>query len=275
MELNYIILSIIQAVTELFPVSSSGHLLIFSEILTAEIDQTFITYLHFWTALGLIIFYREKIIELIKGVWAEIITFKDKDKQISRKSQSNRLNLENKQLILAIVIATVPTAILGYFLDDLAENLFYNRTSIAISLFSIGLVMVLINFLGKSKKQSQKTLLKYIIVGIVQILAIIPGVSRSGSCLIAGKLLNIKYPQALRLTFLLGIPMTLGPFTLNLLTDSVVFRKFFSLEFVFYGVITVLVELLCLSFLKRFKSYKNLTYFGVYRVIIGIVFILT
>jgi len=301
-----IIYVITQAITELLPISSSGHLLLLSYIFNKPTDQTYLTYLHFWTGLAILIIYRNKIINYFK-------------------------TNQGRKYLLYIAISIIPAGILGFFFDDLIEQKFYNPTIIALSLIVIGILMIFVEayYLPHRKKCEEKAstskqvnssssssdislnetlqsndikyriratkmykisknipFWKIIIIGLSQAFALIPGVSRSGISIVTGILLGVEKGEVIDLALIMGIPVTIGSFVIKMAKDlyesngsaELVNNPDFSSLTKYLSTHMVWLGLLCMgaifvtSYLLRFKRSKYfLSVFGIYRIILGIV----
>jgi undecaprenyl-diphosphatase len=258
--LNDIILAIVQAITELFPISSSGHLIIVSEILKVPANQLLLTFLHFWTALAILLYYYKDLIKMAKtkkGRWT----------------------------LIYIVIATIPAAIAGVLFADKIEALLYSLIIVGINSIIWGFIMIYIekvyNKQGfKNSKLSFKLseFKETLIIGTAQILALIPGTSRSGVTTLTGMVLGKEKGDALDLSFLLGIPITLGPFLVDVLKmyfkNRSELMSFFSIEMLITGVITFIIGYLAINALASLKNRNFMTGFGIYRILLGIILII-
>lgn len=251
--LEKIILSIVQAITELLPISSSGHLIIVSEILKYPIDQLLMTFLHFWTALAILVYYSKHILELLKSK-------------------------EGIKTLLYIGLATIPAAIMGVIFDEMIEALLYTILVVGINSIFWGSMMILIEKsyeLIKLPKFTLTPLKQYLIIGTAQVLALIPGTSRSGVTTLTGMFIGKSKAEAIDTAFLLGIPITLGPFiiaTIKMIIkkDSTIV-KFFNMEMLIAGLVTFIFGLLSIKLLVWIRDRKFLTGFGIYRIILGLI----
>lgn len=248
-----IILSIIQAITELFPISSSGHLIIFSEIIKHPIDQLLMIFLHFWTALSIITYYWRKLLDLI-------------------------LIPKERIKILYLIIATIPAGFAGFLFDDMIESYLYSLIIIAINSIFWGTLMIILENQyenGKFKKINLSEFQIQLFTGFAQVLALIPGTSRSGVTTLTAMSLGKNKEDSLDLAFLLGIPITLGPFVIAILKMIVKednsYLQFFNLDMLLIGFITFIVGLITLKLLSLLKKSRYLKGFGIYRIILGII----
>jgi len=256
-----IIFGAIQALTEFLPISSSAHLVIFHDLLKFDLvdNLSFDVALHLGTLLAMILFFATDIVALIRG-W------------LSSLKNWNLKNDLNQRLSWFIIIGTIPAAVVGYFFDNWFEN---NRGLILISLTLIGggILLFLVDLL--SKKQKEISEIKFggaFSIGLAQVLALIPGVSRSGINIIAGLANNLKREAAARYAFLLGIPIIFGAGVkkiydltkISLTSQEIII---FILGFLTSAMIGYLVIKFFLGFLKN----HSLKWLAIYRIIIGII----
>jgi len=241
-----IILSFIEGITEWFAISSSGHLAIFKELLNVSPEGFlgFVVYLHFASALGVVIYFWKDILKL----------FTDGDiKYISR-----------------LVISIIPIAIAGVFLKKYVEDTFNN-------LFFIGVFFVICGvFIYSTKyakeKKTHPSISDSLFVGFSQILAIFPGISRSGMATGSGLILGLKKEEAIKFSFLLAIPIIFGAAILESGEISAMTIPFYVLLTAF--TITLLTSLLTIMLLVRIVRHDKFYLFGIYNFILGIILIL-
>jgi undecaprenyl-diphosphatase len=184
--MKQLLLGIIQGLTEFLPVSSSGHLVILKYWLGFKGEGVIMEVtLHFATLLAIIIFFRKKI-----------------------------LDYATKEKILAIIVGTIPIALLGIILKDEIELLFNNYLLVTFTLSLTGFML----FLSRRAKENKEELdLKTaFIIGIAQAIALTPGISRSGFTVAAALLLGVTRKKAFEFSFILAIPALLGAFIINI-----------------------------------------------------------
>ncbi len=198
--LESIIQGILQGLTEFLPVSSSGHLNIVHGIFGTEdaLPLSFTVILHLFSLMAVLLVFRKTIFSIIKGFFKAI-----------KEKKSN----DNFRMALLIVVATIPTGIIGLLFQDILEEKLSSPLIISMILFFNGILL----YISKYFKQKDKdiTYLDAIIIGIIQGLAITPGISRSGSTISTAILLGIGREKAGTFSFLLSIPAILGAVVLN------------------------------------------------------------
>ena len=258
--IDIIILGIIQGIAEFLPISSSAHLIIFRDLfgigrdLVYGLELTFDIALHFGTLLALIIYFFKDFIKIIKDGFTK-----------------------KGKLLWYIVLATIPAGVVGILFNNIIENFFRRQIwLIAIALIVMGIIIYLVDKNSEMKKDINKITLKdALIIGISQILALIPGFSRSGTTITAGRALKLNREDAAKFSFFLSAPIVLGG-TLFTLLDSETITSISENIFTFsLGVgISFIVGLFCISFLLRYIRKHDFKLFMWYRIVLGLIVLL-
>jgi len=197
------LLGLVQGLTEFLPVSSSGHLVIFSEILGfRESGIAFEVFVHFGTLLSVLVAFRREIGEMISALFR------------FRQASGNPQIKEALHWDFFIILATIPAVIVGLFFKDQIEAAF-DSPILAISLLSVtGILMVSTQFLKTSDQPF--TAGRTFLMGVAQAIAILPGISRSGSTIFTGIAGGMKPERVARFSFLMSVPAILGAVVLKL-----------------------------------------------------------
>lgn len=246
-----IILAIEQGITELLPISSSAHLILTGKLINIPTDTYILAVLHLGTTIAIVIYF---LPTLLKDIFhKDSLTFYAK-----------------------ILVATIPAAIIGLLFESVIENVLRGDLFIAISLIFWGILMILVE--RKYKEISENHLKKIswkqsLIMGFSQIIALIPGTSRSGVTTIAGTLAGVNKYSALQYSFLLGIPILLGTSVYGIFKFAP--KEGIGLPHITAIVVSAIFGYLALQLLNRIKKRNWLTFFGYYRIILGTVLILT
>lgn len=201
--LEAIFLGILQGITEFLPVSSSGHLTI-AQYLMKNFEQPGMLYdvlLHCATLLAILIFFRKRVGLLIKAFFGIFI------------KRYSVYYFENKRFLWGIVIASVPTAIIGLCLEKYVMEYFQTPVPVGYALILTSFILITSD---RFRENGRITPGKSLIVGIVQGIAVIPGISRSGSTIAAGLMLGIKRDEMAEFSFLMSVPAILGAALLQL-----------------------------------------------------------
>ncbi len=195
-----IVEGIIQGLTEFLPVSSSGHLHISHGLFNSKtsISLSFTIFLHLFSLFAVLIIFRKSIINIIKGILSAI----------SEKKTNEDFNLG-----MMVIVGTIPTAIIGLLFEDYFEETFSSPLVVSVILFFNGIILYSSKFF--QQKNGELTYKKAFIIGLVQGLAITPGISRSGSTISTAILLGVNREKAGVFSFLLSIPAILGAVVLG------------------------------------------------------------
>lgn len=192
-----IILGIIQGIAEWLPISSSGHLVLAQEFFGLPNFFSFDILLHIATLFVIFIVFWQDIKEMLQAV----IRFNFKS--------------EYGKLVLFIVFASIPTGIIGILFKDAFEGMFSNLWGVSIALAITGILLLITKLKRKDELVKDLTIKKTLMIGIAQGIAIIPGISRSGSTIGTGLLLGVEKEKAARFSFLLSIPAIIGALILE------------------------------------------------------------
>ena len=207
--LEAIILGIIQGLTEFLPVSSSGHLVLFQQLFgLKEAELFFDVCVHLGTLLAVMVVFRQEIKNIILAL-IRLISSTGSKKTILQKVESD----PDLKMALLIVIGSIPTAVLGFLFRGIADRLFASAFIVGLMLMVTGLILWLTRWAATRVEQpgaDRLTPKNALIIGVVQGLAIIPGISRSGSTISIALLLGIRREMAARYSFLLSIPAIIG-----------------------------------------------------------------
>lgn len=251
-----IILGLVQGLTEFIPVSSSGHLVLSHEVFGTGGDSlAFDVALHLGTLFALLVVFYNDLIKLLKGMFTDPA---------------------QKKLATLLIIGTIPAAIAGYFLESAAETTFRSPLIVALSLITVALAMLTAEHLAK--RQKIRTMLEGIGkkqalgVGIAQAVAIIPGVSRSGSTITAGLFLGLDRVAAMRFSFLLAIPIIAGA-VLKVATSGDTLSTVSDESGIFIaGMISAFISgVFAIRFLLKYLASHTLNIFAYYRIALGLI----
>lgn len=251
-----IILGVVQGLTELLPVSSSAHLYLLSEFFFKwTISDSFDIALHFGTLLAICIFFFKDWINLIRGGFNKV--FKKEDSTEGR-------------IFWYIVAATIPAGIIGLIFEHYLEGYLKQPLIVATALIVMGILLYVVDKKSKSEVSYENMTFKQaFLIGISQVLAFIPGVSRSGATITVGRALRVDRESVAKYTFLLSTPIVFAATVLK------IFDFQFSVAF-FAGVLTsFLVGLVVIKFLMEFIKKRSFKVFAIYRVLLGIVVYIT
>ena len=249
-----LILGIVQGLTELLPISSSAHLNLIPWIFNWNIPESFDVALHFGTLLAIGLFFFKDWIALIKGGY----------KQVVKKEKTT----EGK-MFWYIVAATIPGGAIGFLLDHfVGDGLAKMPLLIAITLIVMGIILYIADKKAPSNTSYENMTLKQtFLIGLSQALAFIPGVSRSGVTMTAGRIMGVDRESTAKYSFMLSTPIVLGA-TLYKFKDFV-----FNIPFVVGVLASFLVGIAVIKFLLQYLKNGSFKVFAIYRVVIGLAII--
>ena len=257
--LKAIILGIVQGITEWLPISSTGHMILVDEFLHLAGDRAFVE-------LFLVVIQFGSILAVVLMYFHRLNPFS------RRKSISERK--ETIELWIKILIACVPAGVIGVLFNDKIKELFFNPTVIAITLIIYGVGFIVIERQKKHPeitKLSQITPLKAMQIGAFQMLALIPGTSRSGSTIMGSTLLGLSRKTASEFSFFLAIPVMFGASLLDLVRyDGTL--EFANIIVLLVGMIVAfVVSVVAIKMLLSYIRKHSFEVFGYYRIILGII----
>ncbi|MFO7667610.1 MAG: undecaprenyl-diphosphate phosphatase [Desulfobacterales bacterium] len=264
-----IILGIIQGLTEFLPVSSSGHLVLFQHLFgLKEAELFFDISVHIGTLVAVFIFFRKDICSIIISVFCYCkILFK-------KGSLSGANEDPDLRIALLIITGSIPTAIIGLFFHKIADQLFSSVLIAGSMLILTGIILFLTRFVSSPQKRDALFSIRdSFIIGISQGLAIMPGLSRSGTTIATGLFLGLNHETAARYSFLLSIPAILGASLLSFkdISGNMPLPVKTSLAGAFAACVT---GYFALRFLFYIVKKGRLHYFSPYCLIIGIISVL-
>ena len=250
-----IILAIIQGIAEFLPVSSSAHLILPAELLGWQNDLAFDVAVHVGSLLAVMIYFREDI-------WRMSLAW--------FQSGFSKQQTDDSKLAWWVILATIPAVIFGFLGKSLLEE--YGRSALVIACTTIGFGLLLwyADVNAKLRKNVyQLTWKTALIIGFAQVLALIPGTSRSGITMTAALMLGLNRESAARFSFLLSIPVILGA-GLLLTLDLIQAQEKVDWANIFYGVgLSFVFAYLCISLFLSWISRIGMLPFVLYRLALG------
>ena len=257
--IKYIILGIVQGVTEILPISSSGHLVLFQELFGLhEPGLVFEMFTNMASFLALLILFHKDVIKLVKGFTLYIFS---KEKEAYK---------EDFFYVIKLIIAVIPIGIFGLLFKDYMASI-KNLLTVGLSLMATGALLLTIFFTRNSIKDHDEITYKdSIVIGLVQSFAIFPGISRSGSTIIGGRSSKISLQSILKFSFLayllISVPTSiLGIYDLTQTTQSINVLGY-SLAFIATFIFTFITGYLVMKKLRV----EHMVYFGIYCSIVGL-----
>ena len=263
--LKVVFLGIVEGITEWLPISSTGHMLLVDEFIKINASDAFKEMFFVVIQLGAIM---AVVLMFWKKMWP--FNLKDKSKPVIKKHIFD--------MWFKVVVACVPGAVVTILFDDYIESHFHTPLVIAATLIIYGIAFILIENKNKGKKFAVNSLneITYkhaLLIGLFQVLSIIPGTSRSGSTIIGALLVGVSRVAAAEFTFFLAVPVMFGLSFLKLLKFGFVFTSA-ELIILLIGCVTAfVVSVFVISFLMGYIKKKDFKLFGWYRIILGVIVI--
>lgn len=259
--LKVIFLGIVEGITEWLPISSTGHMILINEFIKLNVSEAFMEMFLVVIQLGAIL--------------AVIVLYFNKLNPFSLK-KSNNEKKETWDLLFKVLVACIPAGIIGILFDDKIDALFYNYQTVAITLILYGILFIIFENRNKNKKVKYDTTKKLtykmaLIIGAAQILALIPGTSRSGATILAGLLFGASREVSAEFTFFLAIPVMLGASLLKLLKFGFAFTQAEIIILLIGMLVAFTVSVIAIKFLMRYIKKNDFKPFGWYRIILGII----
>lgn len=262
--LKVIIFGIVEGITEWLPISSTGHLILLEELLKLGQSQEFLDMFYVVIQLGAIL--------------AVVILYFHKLNPFSPKKTEKRKKM-TWQLWIKVVIGSIPAAVVGLPLNDFIEEKFNNAYVVAAMLVIYGILFIVVENYQKDKepkvkKISQLTIPMILIIGVFQMLAMIPGTSRSGATIVGALMLGVSRGVAAEFTFFLAIPAMFGASAVKLFHFGLGFTAMQVFLLLLGMAVSLAVSIVAIKFLMRYIKNHDFKVFGYYRIVLGVIVLL-
>lgn len=254
-----LLLGLLQGLTEFLPISSSGHLVLAEAALHIQWDpndlKAFDVILHAGTLLALLVYFWRD--------WLNMLTE-------ARESLVTRTYTQS--LLFKIILATIPAVIIGLGFNEQIDSLFRNTSSVALMMFLVGIILFICEIIPKKKPADKPSFWQAIIIGCAQAVALIPGISRSGSTIAAAMFQGVKRREAAKFSFLLGTPAIAGATTLIAykIWQGEYLLPAFSITLIGF-LASAVSSLLCMHFLLQFVRNYSLRIFSLYLCLVALI----
>lgn len=256
--LKYLFLGLFQGITEPIPISSSGHLEIAEYFFGLKIEgMSFALLVNTASLFAVLFIYREDILKLIRNGLRFVAT---KEKSVE----------SDFRFIIYLIIGTIPAGVIGVLFEDFIDEHLASIKTVGITLLVTGLALWLIRNLRGRKNDADLSYRDAIIVGFSQAVALIPGISRSGATIVAAMALGMKQETALRFSFLLYIPVSVGGMILgfsDILRDENLATLALPYTIAFFA--SLIASYFSLKWFMNIMAKGNLKYFAIYCFIVG------
>lgn len=270
--LKSILFGIIEGITEWLPISSTGHMILLEKICKfKEVSPNFFE-------MYLVVIQLGAIIAVVVMFWNKLWPFKKK--QLENGKSKVTVKPRIIELWFKVIIGSIPAGILGIIFNDLLDKYLYNYVTVAITLIIYGVLFIAVEIYNRKRrpkvtKLTEVSFKNAFFIGCFQALSLIPGTSRSGSTILGGIMLGNSRRVASEFTFFLAVPAMLGASLIKIIKFGLGFTV---TEFVilFVGIITAFtVSLVVIRFLMNYIKNHTFTAFGIYRIILGAIVLIT
>lgn len=266
--LKSILYGIVEGITEWLPISSTGHMILLEEYMPMKVSP------EFWE-MFLVVIQLGAILAVVLLYWNKIFPFKIK------KNEKFEVKMDIITLWFKIIVACIPAAVVGLLLDDWLNEHLYNGFVVAVMLILVGVAFIYIENQNKNKRATVNSLsdISYkdaILIGIFQLIAaIFPGTSRSGATIIGGLMIGVSRTVAAEFTFFLAIPVMFGASLLKLVKFGFGFSLMEFFILLIGMIVAFVVSILVIRFLMGYIKKHDFKVFGYYRIVLGIIVLLT
>ncbi len=257
--LKVIILGIVEGITEWLPVSSTGHLILVGDLLAPGLSDEFMEMFNVVIQLG--------------AIMAVVVLYFHKLNPFSPR-KTHKQKLLTWQMWIKVAIASVPAGIIGVLFNDVLDKIFYKPFPVAIMLILYGVFFILVENRNAGRRPSVNKIADLSIsmllwIGFFQMLALIPGTSRSGATIVGALIIGVSREVAAEFTFFLAIPVMFGASFLKLLKFGFHFSGA-EFGFLMLGcVVSFVVSVFAIKFLMRYIKKNDFKVFGYYRIVLG------
>lgn len=268
--LKVIFLGIVEGITEWLPVSSTGHLILVEEFIKLNVSEAF------WE-MFMVVIQLGAIMAVVVLYFKELWPFQNQKKA---KGALERYVKTDKMIMwFKIVVSCIPSIVIGLPFNDFIETHFNNYLVVSIMLIVYGIFFILIENYNKKRTASINSVAEIgwktaFLIGVFQLLAVIPGTSRSGATIIGGILLGTSRTVAAEYTFFLAIPTMFGASLLKLVKFGLNFTGTEAIILIVGTLVSFVVSILAIKFLMGYIKKHDFKVFGWYRIALGIVVLL-
>lgn len=262
--LKTILIGIVEGITEWLPVSSTGHMILLEEFIRLKMTEEFMEMFNVVIQLG--------------AIFAVIVLFFPKLWPFTTK-EKGYLKKDTWMMWFKVIVAVLPAAVLGILFDDTLDALFYNYQTVAIMLIIYGVLFIVVENMNKRKRPKIRSIKDMsfktaFLIGMFQVLSLIPGTSRSGATILGGILLGTSRYVASEFSFFLAIPVMFGASLLKMLKFGFALTGA-EITILLVGMVSAfVVSMLSIKFLMNYVKKHDFKVFGYYRIILGIIVLL-
>ena len=264
--LKAVLFGIVEGITEWLPISSTGHMLLVDEFLTLNVSDAFKDMFFVVIQLG-------AILAVVILFWQKMFPFQFKDKT------KPAVKMDTLSIWLKVVVACIPGAVVTLLFDDYSEAHLHTPLVIALMLILYGIAFIWVekwnrNRQPKVARLEDMTYRTALMVGLFQVLSIIPGTSRSGATIIGALLIGVSRVAAAEFTFFLAVPVMIGLSFIKILKFGFAFTSSELIVLLLGSAVAFVVSLLVVRFLMNYIRKHDFKVFGYYRIVLGILVLL-
>lgn len=259
--LKTLLIGIVEGITEWLPISSTGHMILVEEFIklnvTPEFQEMFNVVIQLGAILAVVVLFFPKL-------WP----FTTKEKGWIKK--------DTWMMWFKVIVAVLPAAVLGILFDDLLDELFYNYQTVAVTLIVYGILFIVVENWNKGKRPHIRTIKDMtfktaFLIGMFQVLSLIPGTSRSGATILGGIILGCSRYIAAEFSFFLAIPVMFGASLLKILKFGFAFESAEVIILLVGMVSAFIVSMVSIKFLMGYVKKHDFKFFGYYRIVLGVI----
>lgn len=264
--LKVILFGIVEGITEWLPISSTGHMILLDEFVKLDVSPEFWSMFKYVIQLG-------AILAVVVLYWHKIWPFQNNEEE----DGFYRFVKRDKLIMwLKIVVSCIPAMVIGLPFDDLIEAKLSGYVVVALMLIVYGVLFILVENYNKRRRPKVRKLdditwKMAVIIGMFQLLSMIPGTSRSGATIIGGILIGLSRKVAAEYTFFLAIPVMFGVSFIKILKFGLVFQPFELLLMITGMLVAFVVSVVAIKFLMGYIKKNDFKVFGWYRIALGII----
>ena len=259
--IKVIILGIVEGITEWLPISSTGHMLLVDEFLQLSVSPQF-------KEMFMVVIQLGAILAVVLLYFNKLNPFSPRKSVVEKRETWN--------IWFKVIIGCIPAAVLGVLFDDWFDKHFYNPETIAIALIVYGIVFIAVENRQKGQKLSVSSfedlsLKTALLIGVFQVLSLVPGTSRSGATIIGALLLGTSRYIATEFSFFMSIPIMFGASLLKLVGFGFAFNVQEAVLLIVGMMVAFVVSLIAIRFLLKYIKKNDFKVFGWYRIVLGII----
>ncbi len=263
--LKVVILGIIEGITEWLPISSTGHMILADELIRLHVSKAFMD-------MFLVVIQLGAILAVIVLYWHKLFPF-------SKQKNGTYVNKDAFSLWGKVLVAVLPAAIIGLPLDKTLNALFYNYQTVAVTLIVYGILFIVMENWNKRRTPVVNNFQQFgyreaLLVGVFQVLSLIPGTSRSGATILGAMLIGCSRGIAAEFSFFLAIPVMFGASLLKIVTFGFSFTGEEILALLIGMFVAFVVSILAIKFLVGYVQKNDFKIFGYYRIVLGVIVLL-